>query len=181
MESYVHELERNMSPGAEAEELRARFSMPPLYTLAYRLRNEAGCCAWDEPDHAATLLLADLQAVSQQIFTLWNHFQQMLPHCTTQLSTFEHAKYGLQRARHTVGARWTESNGRAGPFPPVPTALSSRWRIFLCACAVCVLCAGGRVRPWLVGAISCFANPTRLKIGGAWDTQTCQATARKAG
>lgn len=92
MECYVHELERHMSPGAEAEELRAKFAMPPLYTLAYRIRHETGCCAWDDPDRATTLLLADLQSVSQQIFTLWNHFQQVLPHCTTQLTLFERAK-----------------------------------------------------------------------------------------
>jgi hypothetical protein len=107
---------RMMSAAAEAEELRARFALPPLYTLAYRLRTVGGCCAWDEPDRAAAMLLSDLQSVSQQIFTLWNHFQQMLPHAVSHISAYEGARWEkgararwanfVFRERYQIEDRW---------------------------------------------------------------------------
>lgn len=176
MESYAHELERHMSPGAEAEELRARFSMPPLYTLAYRIRNETGCCAWDEPDRATTLLLADLQSVSQQIFTLWNHFQQMLPHCTTQLTMFEHAKSEHPSAhQHARAMRLGADDSR---LPPLFLSLTSI-PVFVSFMFVSDSLSDGRARAWLDGATSYSARATKSKIDGAWATQTCQHTARE--
>jgi hypothetical protein len=69
--------------------VRRLFVLPPMYTLAYRLRNEGACCVWEQPDRAASIILSDLQSVSQQIFTLWNSLQHVLPHCVGEVVKFE--------------------------------------------------------------------------------------------
>lgn len=113
------EHERHMSAAEEEQQLSARFATPKLFTLAYRMRSQANCCcAWDDPDRAATMILSDLQSVSQQIFTLWNGFQHMLPLASNQVAAFEQVKW-----EQACAARWDQFVFRES------FQIEDRWRV----------------------------------------------------
>lgn len=85
--------ERNLSDEQDARDISTLYSLPPLHTLSYRMRSSGSCCAWEDPDLAGRLILADLQQVSQQLFTLWNAFQHLKPHIIGQVIAYERKRW----------------------------------------------------------------------------------------
>ena len=119
LDHAAHEHERHLSAAEEDAQLSARYATPKLFTLAYRMRSQAHCCcAWDDPDRAATMILSDLQSVSQQIFTLWNGFQHMLPLASNQVAAFEQVKW-----EQACAARWSHFVFRES------FQIEDRWRV----------------------------------------------------
>lgn len=94
----------------------ALFSVVLCNFLFSSLLQSGCCCVWENPDVASSIILSDLQLVSQQIFTLWNAFQSVLPHAITQIVQYEKKKWErdsvstwnnfVYRERYQMEDRW---------------------------------------------------------------------------